>query len=72
MLTPREITPGAFWSLRDEDAGVCASCGEYVYGVEPDAERDLCENCGRALVYGLETALELGILEVQDREDYNE
>jgi hypothetical protein len=58
-----------FQSLRDEDAGMCLACGEYAYGVEPDARRYTCECCGVKSVYGLEEALVMGRVEITSGED---
>lgn len=40
-----------------EDVGACTECGEFAYGVEPDAENYLCEACGAHAVTGVETLL---------------
>ena len=39
----------------DSNMGICVACGEDQYGVEPDAEKYLCESCGTYAVYGVET-----------------
>lgn len=44
----------------DDDCGVCLSCGEWVMGVEPDAEHYECERCGEFRVYGLEQLMLMG------------
>lgn len=41
----------------DDMDGICLSCLEDAYGVEPDAERYACESCGARTVYGAETLL---------------
>lgn len=33
--------------------GMCLSCGEFAAGVEPDAERYICEVCGERSVTGM-------------------
>lgn len=44
--------------LEDEGAdGACLACGEYAYGIEPDAHDYECESCGRAKVMGAENIL---------------
>lgn len=40
-----------------KDNGICIACGEDAYGVEPDAEKYTCENCGKEAVYGGEQLL---------------
>jgi hypothetical protein len=37
---------------RDEYEGICLACGEDQWGVEPDARRYECDNCGKEKVYG--------------------
>ena len=41
----------------DENAGFCLKCGAEAYGVEPDARKYKCENCGERAVYGAEECL---------------
>jgi hypothetical protein len=41
----------------DDSRGFCLACGAEAYGVEPDAERYVCEACGMARVYGAEQLL---------------
>lgn len=40
-----------------EYVGACKECGEFAYGVEPDAEGYRCEACGAHAVTGAETLL---------------
>ncbi len=40
-----------------EDNGFCVACGADAYGVEPDAERYPCEDCGKKAVFGAEQLL---------------
>ena len=40
-----------------EDMGFCIACGAEAYGVEPDARRYECEECGKEKVYGAEELL---------------
>lgn len=40
-----------------EDNGFCVACGSEAYGVEPDAEKCKCEDCGKRAVYGAEQLL---------------
>lgn len=44
-----------------EDNGICISCGEDAYGVEPDAEKYTCETCGKNTVFGGEQLLLMGV-----------
>lgn len=43
-----------------EYAGFCLACGAEAYGVEPDARRYTCEECGAKQVYGAEELLIMG------------
>jgi hypothetical protein len=36
---------------QDDNLGVCLACGAWHDGVEPDARRYRCEECGEARVY---------------------
>ena len=40
-----------------EDMGFCIACGAEAYGVEPDARRYACDECGAMKVYGAEELL---------------
>ena len=44
----------------DEYIGFCLHCGSEHYGIEPDAERYECDDCGQAKVYGAEQCLLIG------------
>ena len=46
----------------DGNPGFCLACGLEVDGVEPDARRYRCEDCGALKVYGLEELLMMGVL----------
>lgn len=41
----------------DEYKGYCVACGAEHYGIEPDARRYKCEECGQHKVYGAEEML---------------
>ncbi len=43
----------------DECVGFCIVCGTEAEGVEGDAQRQVCEKCGRHQVYGAEMILSL-------------
>jgi hypothetical protein len=40
-----------------EDMGFCVKCGAEAYGVEPDARKYECDECGAEAVYGVEELL---------------
>ena len=46
--------------LDSQYGGMCLSCGEVGYGVEPDAIGYKCEMCGENKVCGLEVAVLYG------------
>ena len=48
--------------MSEEQAGWCIACGEVSYGVEPDAIRYECEDCGRRHVYGAEQLAIMGLV----------
>jgi len=45
----------------DENMGFCRECGAEHYGVEPDARKYECEECGAMAVYGAEEFLIMGV-----------
>lgn len=47
-------------ALMDEHGGLCVECGAEAYGVEPDARRYECEQCGARAVFGAEELLFMG------------
>lgn len=54
-----------FQDHREEYNGLCLACGEIKYGdCEPDAEYYECDECGKASVCGMETALVMGHIEI--------
>ena len=40
-----------------DSSGFCTKCGAEATGVEPDAKRYLCEDCGEHAVFGAEELL---------------
>lgn len=46
----------------EENGGFCLDCGTAAYGVEPDARRYLCEECGATQVYGAEEIILMGLV----------
>ena len=45
----------------DDNTGFCLACGNEAPGIEPDARRATCEDCGAAKVYGAEQLLLMGL-----------
>lgn len=45
---------------RDDNTGFCLACGAEQTGVEPDAQRVRCEDCGNDAVAGAEQLLLTG------------
>ena len=41
----------------DDSLGFCVACGAEAYGVEPDARKYECDECGARAVYGAEELL---------------
>lgn len=46
----------------DDTEGFCLACANTQSGVEPDAGKYHCENCGENKVYGRETLILLGLV----------
>ena len=46
----------------EEQSGFCLACGVQAYGVEPDARKYTCEDCGKAKVYGAEELVIMGLV----------
>lgn len=53
----------------DDHIGLCLSCGEEAYEVEPDARAYECDFCDAAEVYGVEEMLLSGFYE-KDKEGH--
>lgn len=67
MLKP--ITEAEYREHRANYDGVCLGCGDWTTGgVEPDARHYRCEACGAHEVYGIEEAIILDRLQVEDEE----
>jgi predicted RNA-binding Zn-ribbon protein involved in translation (DUF1610 family) len=45
----------------DGTVGYCLACGRKAHGVEPDARKYECDECGAFKVYGAEELLLMGI-----------
>ena len=48
-------------ALSHEGQGFCLACAAEVDGIEPDARRDTCPECGAAKVYGAEELVLMGL-----------
>ena len=59
----RKISLEQYHQLDEDMAGLCTSCGYEQHGVEPDAERYRCEDCGERKVYGPHWYLMTGMVE---------
>lgn len=58
-----EITEQEYVEAAEECRGFCTNCREFTNDfAEPDAERYVCEECGRMTVFGAEQALVLGLI----------
>lgn len=51
----------------DNATGFCLACGEFVDGVEPDAEGDHCPHCTAPKVFGAENLMIRGLYFDADR-----
>ena len=56
--------PSLSWAKRSASLseGFCLACGEVAEGVEPDARKYECEDCGAAKVYGGEELALMGLV----------
>lgn len=45
----------------DEGQGWCIKCGSECFGLEPDARKCECEDCGAAAAYGAEELMLMGL-----------
>ncbi len=60
------VTLEMYESACQDMQGICTACHELVDGVEPDAEGYTCPACDEAKVFGMEQALIMGLIEVED------
>ena len=62
--------PSIQWAEQasDDGMGFCIACGCEADGVEPDAVRYPCEDCGEHKVYGAEELVLMGL--VYDEADF--
>ena len=47
--------------MTDDNQGFCLACGTIEDGVEPDARKYVCSDCGAAKVYGAEELALMGL-----------
>ena len=59
-----DVDESEYMELNEENGGACIRCGAEAYGVEPDARKYECENCGELGVYGLEELLIMGYVNI--------
>lgn len=55
-----KLSEEEYKDLASDNGGYCLKCGEEAYGVEPDARRYECEECGERGVYGIGELLMMG------------
>lgn len=48
-------------ALASNQQGFCLACGTDVHGIEPDARRNTCPECGAHKVYGAEELVLMGL-----------
>lgn len=60
ITTDRVIEAVRASNFELSNPGFCVGCGADADGVEPDAERYECEECGKRSVYGAEQVLIMG------------
>lgn len=65
MMSPKRMTEDELAQRIDEFVGFCMACGAETDGVEPDAERYECQECGCMAVDGIEVLLLRGDIQVQ-------
>lgn len=61
-----EMTEDEFRNIDNDCGGFCVACGEPAFGVEPDARRYRCEDCGKPAVFGAAELLLCGRIEIID------
>lgn len=53
----------------ENNNGICLACGNIQEGgVEPDAENYVCEECGEHRVYGIENAMLMNYITIEEEE----
>ena len=67
MPLPLVVYPVSEKDIHEAVNGICLCCGEIQYGgVEPDARDYNCEWCNADSVYGLEEALLIGRVRMEE------
>ncbi len=59
-----KLTEAAYNHMRGDSGGYCLACGAEAYGVEPDAENYICDECEEAQVFGIEILLVMDKIEI--------
>lgn len=62
FLKSMKTTQGRYAEATEEYHGYCTNCDDFTndHGVEPDAEKYKCDECGMMTVMGAEQALIMG------------
>lgn len=65
------MTESEYFENTESNNGWCVHCKEVtaIGGIEPDARKYRCEKCSNQAVYGIEEALMMGEIEIEDEED---
>jgi hypothetical protein len=64
------MTTDEYLESSEENNGVCLACGEIQFGgCEPDARNYLCESCGEHKVFGIEEALMMGRITIDEGDE---
>lgn len=67
------VSMADFDPLGNEDNGICLACGAVRYGnTEPDAEKYPCDDCEQNEVYGMQQALIMGRITIDEYEGEGE
>lgn len=68
-----KITEPDLLERMEGNDGFCTDCNEFTTdGVEPDARRYTCPECGNPSVYGTEEALLMGAFILSDEDEIEE
>jgi len=59
-----KMSKSEYLSRSEDYEGKCIKCGADAFGVEPDARKCECDECGEMAVYGLEELLLMGRIEI--------
>jgi hypothetical protein len=59
-----KLTGEEYLEMDECGGGFCLSCGEQVYGVEPDVRNYTCDECGAKEVFGASELLLMGNIEI--------